>query len=91
MSVWKIVDGEEHIKFVPGTIVKISNLSKPSYYLYKKFTKQSPLLVCPCHLKRDIPLVVEDIFEKGIVLLKGKRGSFLTMTYASDLEAIYER
>jgi len=76
---------------VPGTVVKISNLSKPSYYLYRSYLQYSPLLICPCHVKRDVPMTVEDIINKNIVLLKGKRKPFLTIVYKQDLEPVYER
>jgi hypothetical protein len=77
-------------KFLPGTVVRIVNLQKSSWYLYKKYIKESPLLICPCHVKRNIPLIVLDHFDNSVVLLQIKNNSRLTMTYANDLEAIYE-
>jgi len=71
--------------------VKISNLSKSSYYLYKSYIRHSPLLICPCHVKRNVALVVEDVFDNGVVLLRLERGGALTMTFVSDLEPVFER
>jgi len=79
------------MNFVPGTLVKISNLSKSSYYVYKSYLQYTPLLICPCHVKRDKILRVEDVFDNGLVILSIKGSKALTMTYKSDLEAIYER
>jgi hypothetical protein len=78
------------IKFIVGTVVRINNLSKSSWYLYKKYLDQSPLLICPCHVKREVPLIVLDHFNNGIVLLQVKNSTALTMTFANDLRAIYE-
>ena len=79
------------MSLIPGSIVKISNLSKASYFLYKSYLKYSPLLICPCHVKRDKILKVEDTFENGVVLLSIKGSRALTMTFSSDLELLYER
>jgi hypothetical protein len=76
-------------KLLPGTVVKINNLKKSSWYLYKKYLSISPLLICPCHCKNRI-LIVREVFDNGIVLLQVKNNSRLTMTYFNDLEAIYE-
>jgi len=78
------------MKFLPGSIVKIGHLSKASYYVYKSYLKYSPLLICPCVVKRDRLLRIEDTFENGIVLLSIKGSSALTMTYSTDLEAVFE-
>jgi hypothetical protein len=77
-------------KFLPGTIVRIKSLSKSSWYLYKKYLPNSPLLICPCHVKKGIPLIVLDYFDNGVVLLQVKNSIQLTMTYSNDLESIYE-
>ena len=80
------------MNLLPGTIVRIANLSKPSYYLYRAYLKYSPLLICPCRFrKRDHLFTVEDTFENGVVLLKSRSRSLLTMTYSTDLELIYEK
>jgi len=76
------------MKYIPGTIVTISNLSKASHFLYKKF--KNPLLVCPCHLKRDCIFTVIDYFDNGVVLLQLKNSTSLTMVYSKDLTAIFE-
>jgi hypothetical protein len=76
-------------RFLPGTIVKINKLSKSSWNLYKKYLKDSPLLICPCHCKNSIFIVIDN-FNNGVVLLQIKNNSRLTMTYAQDLEAVYE-
>lgn len=78
------------MKFIPGTVVYIKNLSRASWYLYKKYLPDSPLLICPCHVKRNIPLVVIDVFNNGVVLLQVKNSVNLTMTFSNDLEAVYE-
>ena len=78
------------MKYIPGTVVTISNLSKASHFLYKKFLKQSPLLICPCHIKRDKIFTVIDCFDNGVVLLQLKNSNNLTMVYSKDLTAIYE-
>jgi hypothetical protein len=66
--------------FLPGTIVRISNLQKASWYLYKRYMPDSPLLICPCHCKKNIPLIVMDQFDNGVVLLQLKNSSSLTKT-----------
>ena len=76
-------------KLVPGTVVRISNLSQPSYFLYKSYLKYSPLLICPCHLKRDILLIVEEVID-DVVILKVKGRKCLTMTFKADLETVFE-
>ena len=88
--IWSIKRREEEIKFLPGTVVKIENLSKGSWYLYKRYLPDSPLLICPCHLKREVPLVVLDNFDNGVVLLQVKNNATLTMVFQQDLKAIYE-
>jgi hypothetical protein len=77
-------------KFVPGTIVQITKLKKASWYLYKKYLPESELLICPCHVKRGTLLVVIDHFDNNVLLLQVKNNSRLTMTYSSDVEAVYE-
>lgn len=77
------------MELIPGTIVIISNLSKASYYLYRSYTHYSSYLICPCHLKRDQMLIVEEVIG-NIVLLKAKNSNVLTMTYISDLQRVYE-
>ena len=76
--------------FTPGAVVKITNLSKSSYFLYRHYTQYSPLIICPCHLKRDQLLIVEDMFDNSKVLLKVKNRPLLTVTYSYDLELVYE-
>ena len=76
-------------KLVPGTIVKIKNLSKSSWYLYKKYLTFCPLLICPCHCKKRL-LIVKDHFDNGVIFLQIKNNTRFTMTFANDLEAIYE-
>ena len=78
------------MKLIPGTVVVISNLSKASHLIYKKFLHISPLLICPCVVKRDRLLTVVDYFDNGVVLLSIKGSKNLTMTYSSDLETVYE-
>lgn len=77
-------------KYIPGTVVRIDYLQQASWYLYKKYEKESPLLVCPCHLKRDIPLIVLDHFDNDIVLMQVQGSDILTMTYSQDIRAVYE-
>jgi hypothetical protein len=77
-------------KFIPGTVVKMTNLSRSSYFLYKKYLQVSPLLVCPCKIKRDVLLVIREVFDNGIALLQVKNNTRLTMVYINDLEAVYE-
>jgi hypothetical protein len=79
------------MKFCPGQIVKISNLKKASFYLYKSYLRHSPLLICPCAVKRDVALQVIEEFDHGVVMLKILKSNKLTMTYASDLESVYEK
>jgi hypothetical protein len=75
----------------PGQIVKISNLRKGSYFLYKKYLNYSPFLICPCKVKRNKLLTVIEEFTGSIVLLKVNNTDNLTMTYETDLESVYER
>jgi hypothetical protein len=77
-------------KFLPGTVVRINQLQRASWYLYKKYLPESPLLICPCHVKKDKPLIVIDHFDNNVVLLQVKGSTALTMTFKQDLEAIYE-
>jgi hypothetical protein len=75
----------------PGQIVKITHLRPASFYLYKSYLKYSPLLICPCVVKRDVLLEVIENFENDVVLLRKLHSDTLTMTFASDLEPVYER
>lgn len=75
---------------IPGSIVVIKNLSKPSHYLYKKYLQICPTLICPCVLKRDILLIVDNIFDHGEVILKGKKHNIITMVYLDDLSLVFE-
>ena len=78
------------MQFVPGMIVRISNLSKSSYYLYRAYLQYSSLMICPCKLKKDQLLIVEETL-KDRVLMKAKDRNVFTITYAKDLEPVYER
>lgn len=64
-----------------GQKVKIKKLSKESYFLYKQYKNQSPLMVCPCHLEDKI-LEVSAIID-NIALLKFNND--ITITYVKDL------
>lgn len=75
----------------PGQIVKITHLRPASFYLYKSYLKHSPLLICPCVVKRDVLLKVIEYFPNDVVLLKLLNSDNLTMTFASDLESVYEK
>jgi hypothetical protein len=77
--------------FTSGQVVKISHLRKASFYLYKSYLRYSPLLICPCVVKRDVLLTVLDTFDNGVVLLKVNNSDNLTMTFSSDLESVYEK
>lgn len=87
MSILKNED-EEVSKIIVGSTVLISNLQKASYFIYRQYLNYSPLLICPCKVKRNIPLKVEDIFENGIHLLSNNKLKIITMTYRGDLELI---
>lgn len=65
-----------------GQKVKIKKLSKESYFLYKQYKNQSPLMVCPCHLEDKI-LEVSVIIDNNIALLKFNND--ITITYVKDL------
>ena len=65
-----------------GQKVKIKKLSKESYFLYKQYKNQSPLMVCPCHLEDKI-LEVSAIIDNNIALLKFNNN--ITITYVKDL------
>lgn len=65
-----------------GQKVKIKKLSKESYFLYKQYKSQSPLMVCPCHLE-DKTLEVSAIINQNIALLKFNND--ITITYVKDL------
>lgn len=65
-----------------GQKVKIKKLSKESYFLYKQYKNQSPLMVCPCHLEDKI-LKVSAIINNNIALLKFNND--ITITYVKDL------
>jgi hypothetical protein len=78
------------MKIIPGSIVTITNLSKASWYLYKKYLNFSPLLRCPCNYKRNTIMIVEDVFPNNVVLLKIKGENNLTMTFLQDLRLVHE-
>ena len=65
-----------------GQKVKIKKLSKESYFLYKQYKNQSPLMVCPWHLEDKI-LEVSVIIGNNIALLKFNND--ITITYIKDL------
>jgi len=79
------------MKFTPGQVVRISNLRKASFYLYKSYLNYSPLLICPCIVKRHELMTVIENFDNNVVLLKIKNSNSLTMTYAEDLESVFEK
>ena len=68
-----------------GQKVKIKKLSKESYFLYKQYKNQSPLMVCPCHFEDKI-LKVSAIINNNIALLKFNND--ITITYVKDLTIV---
>lgn len=76
---------------VPGEVVYMAQHSKRSYFLFRKYQKRIPNLICGCRLRHDVPLVVDSSFADGsVILLTREEPPRVAIAYVHDLEPMYE-
>lgn len=55
--------------FTKGAICMISELSAYSVIKYEQFKTSIPELVCPCHIKPNQKLIIEELVSGGLALV----------------------
>lgn len=68
-----------------GDKVRLTKISKASFFIYKDYKNSSPQITCPCELKKVVLTVVQQFKNKAVLL---RFNDLITIAYSTDLKII---